>query len=205
MKKLLCILLILCFAGCSAQENFEKTDITISEIESGESSFIKSESGTSGSEENIFRSTKELAEYFLANPELCEYIPEKDGKIEIWVPDNVPEGFGLDMIRISGSYVFYYYGKEETEDPADMFVLEWAFRTGTGEKLLENTVKMYGLTEIAEKPGYYAGAVYSVETGEQSALKIYWAEDGFCFSASVPMRYAEDYGSLPDFAKKEMF
>lgn len=197
MKKLLCVLLIFCLAGCSPAENLPETDITISGIETE-----KSEAAESYTEENIFRSPEELAEYFNKNPELLEYIEEEDGGTGICVPRNLPEKYELSMIRLSGSYVTYFY--ENGENPAETFLLEWAFKAPDAEKFLQNSLN-FSSEEIAVRPGSYASPQFSAETGEQIGWKIIWTDEGFCFTAIVSGEIFESFKNGTDFVEKRIF
>ena len=200
MKKLLCVLLIFCLAGCSGAENPEKTEINIEKIESESSRDSKSEN--TASEEGVFCSFGELAGYLAENPELCGYFSDEGGRIRLFVPENLPEKYKLNSIKIHGSYITYHY--ENTENPAEFFKLEWAFKVTDAEKFLENSLN-FSSSEIAEKPGSFVSAVYSAETGEREAFKIIWAEDGFCFSATAAEEILESFKNGMDFVKQEVY
>ena len=200
MKKLLCFLLVFCLAGCSMAENPKKTDINITETES-ESSPV-SESKNTASEEGVFRSFGELAGYLSGNPELREFFTDENGRICLCVPENLPEKYKPDMIKIHGSYITFNY--ENAENPAEFFKLEWAFKVTDAEKFLKNSLN-FTYSEIAERPGSYVSSVYSEETGEREAFKILWAEEGFCFSAIVSEEIFENFKNGTDLVKKEIY
>ncbi|MBR5310258.1 MAG: hypothetical protein IKU42_03950, partial [Oscillospiraceae bacterium] len=103
MKKLLCILLVFCLAGCSVTDETDKTDINVSKIEL--EIVIPSES--SASEEGFFHSYGELAGYLSVNPELCEFFADETGRISLCVPNNLPEKYKFNSIKIHGSYITY--------------------------------------------------------------------------------------------------
>ena len=131
MKKILCILLILCFAGCSVTEIPENTDINISKIES--ETIIPS--AGSISEEGAFSSYDELAGYLYGNPEFREFFTDENGMICLCVPENLPEKYKLNSIKIHGSYITYSF--ENSENPAEIFKLEWPFKVTDAEKFLQ--------------------------------------------------------------------
>ena len=198
MKKLLCILLFFCLAGCSVTDETDKTDIDISKIES--ETVITSES--SASEEGVFYSYGELAGYLSVNPELCEFFTDENGRISLCVPENIPEKYKLNYIKIHGSYITYSF--ENSENPAEIFKLEWSFKVTDAEKFLHNSLN-FNYSEIEERPGSYVSSVYSAETGEQEAFKIIWFEDGFCFSAIVSAEIFESFKNGTDLVKKEIY
>ena len=198
MKKLLCILLFFCLAGCSAIDETDKTDINVSKIES--ETVITSES--SASEEGFFYSYGELAGYLSVNPELCEFFTDENGRISLCVLDNLPEKYKFNSIKIHGSYITYSF--ENSENPAEIFKLEWPFKVTDAEKFLQNSLN-FTYSEIAERPGCYISSVYSEETGEQEAFKIIWVEDGFCFSAIVSEEIFESFKNGTDLVKKEIY
>ena len=198
MKKLLCILLVFCLAGCSVTDETDKTDINISKIES--ETVITSES--SASEESFFHSYGELAGYLSVNPELCEFFMDENGRISLCVPDNLPEKYKFNSIKIQGSYITYNF--ENSENPAEIFKLEWSFKSTDAEKFLQNSLN-FTYFKIEERPGSYVSAVYSAETGEQEAFKIIWFEDGFCFSAIVSDEIFESFKNGTDLVKKEIY
>lgn len=195
MKKLLCILLVFCLAGCSVTDETDKADINVSKIES--ETVITSES--SASEEGFFYSYGELAGYLSVNPELCEFFTDENGRISLCVPDNLPEKYKFNSIKIHGSYITYNF--ENSENPAEIFKLEWPFKVTDAEKFLQNSLN-FTYSEIEERPGSYVSAVYSAETGEQEAFKIIWVEDGFCFSAIVSDEIFENFKNGTDLVKK---
>ena len=198
MKKLLCILLVFCLAGCSVNDETDKTDINVSKIES--ETVITSES--SASEEGFFYSYGELAGYLSVNPELCEFFTDENGRISLCVPENIPEKYKLNSIKIYGSYITYNF--ENSENPAEIFKLEWPFKVTDAEKFLQNSLN-FTYSEIEERPGSYVSYVYSTETGECEAFKILWTEDGFCFSAIVSEEILEGFKNGTDLVKKEIY
>ncbi len=198
MKKLFCILLVFCLAGCSVTDETDKTDINISKIES--ETVITSES--SASEEGVFYSYGELAGYLSVNPELCEFFTDENGRISLCVPDNLPEKYKFNSIKIHGSYITYIF--ENSENPAEIFKLEWSFKATDAEKFLQNSLN-FTYSEIEERPGSYVSAVYSAETGEQETLRILWTEDGFCFSVIVSEEIFESFKNGTDLVKKEIY
>ena len=198
MKKLLCILLIFCLAGCSVNDDTDKTDINISKIESGTA--VSSESSVS--EENVFYSYEELAEYLSENPELCDYFTDANGKISLCVPQNLMEKYKLNSIKIHGSYITYSF--VNLENSAEIFKLEWPFKVTDTEKFLQNSLN-FTYSEIEERPGSYVSSVYSTETGEQEAFKILWTEDGFCFSAIVSDEIFENFKNGTGMIEKQIF
>ena len=103
MKKLLCILLFFCLAGCSAIDETDKTDINVSKIES--ETVITSES--SASEEGFFYSYGELAGYLSVNPELCEFFTDEKRNV-VSVTDN---GDGT-ITAVIESHVYYMDDKD---------------------------------------------------------------------------------------------
>ena len=197
MKKLLCILLIFCLAGCSGTENPAKNNIEISKIETG-----KSETAESLSEENIFGSFEELEEFLAGNSGFSEVVTDENGKIRLFVPQNLPEKYKLKMIKIHGSYITYFY--ENPENPAEIFNLEWPFMVTDAKKFLENSLN-FSYSEITERPGTYVLPVYSVETGEQDAFKISWIKEESCFSATVSEEVFKNFKNGTDLIKKEIF
>ncbi len=198
MKKLLCILLVFCLAGCSVTDETDKTDINISKIES--ETVITSES--SASEESFFHSYGELAGYLSVNPELCEFFKDENGRISLCVPDNLPEKYKFNSIKIHGSYITYSF--ENSENPAEIFKLEWPFKVTDAEKFLQNS-RNFTYSEIEGRPGSYVSSVYSTETGKQETLKILWTEDGFCFSAIVSEEIFESFKNETELVKKEIY
>ena len=198
MKKLLCILLVFCLAGCSVTDETDKTDINVSKIES--ETVITSES--SASEEGFFYSYGELAGYLSVNPELCEFFTDENGRISLCVPENIPEKYKLNSIKIHGSYITYSF--ENSQNPEESFKLEWPFKVTDAEKFLQDSLN-FTYSEIEERSGSYVSSVYSAETGEQEAFKIIWFEDGFCFSAIVSEEILEGFKNGTDLVKKEIY
>ena len=198
MKKLLCILLVFCLAGCSVTDETDKADINVSKIES--ETVITSES--SASEEGFFYSYGELAGYLSVNPELCEFFTDENGRISLCVPENIPEKYKLNSIKIHGSYITYSF--ENSQNPEESFKLEWPFKVTDAEKFLQNSLN-FNYSEIEERPGSYVSAVYSAETGEQEAFKIFWTENGLCFSAIVSEEIIEGFRNGTDLVKKEIY
>lgn len=198
MKKLLCILLVFCLAGCSVTDETDKTDINVSKIES--ETVIPSES--SASEEGFFYSYGELAGYLSVNPELCEFFTDENGRISLCVPENLPEKYKFNSIKIHGSYITYNF--ENSENPAEIFKLEWSFEATDAEKFLQNSLN-FTYSEIEERPGSYVSSVYSTETGEQEAFKTLWTEDGFCFSAIVSEEIFENFKNGTGMIEKQIF
>ncbi len=198
MKKLLCILLVFCLAGCSVTDETDKTDINVSKIES--ETVITSES--SASEEGFFYSYGELAGYLSVNPELCEFFTDENGRISLCVPENITEKYKLNSIKIHGSYITYSF--ENSQNLEESFKLEWPFKVTDAEKFLQNSLN-FTYSEIEKRPGSYVSAVYSAETGEQEAFKIIWFEDGFCFSANVSEEIFESFKNGTDLVKKEIY
>ena len=198
MKKILCILLILCFAGCSVTEIPENTDINISKIES--ETIIPS--AGSISEEGAFSSYDELAGYLYGNPEFREFFTDENGMICLCVPENLPEKYTLNSIKIHGSYITYNF--KNSENPAEIFKLEWPFKVTDAEKFLQNSLN-FTYSEIEERPGSYVSSVYSTETGEREAFKIIWVENGLCFSAIVSEEIFENFKNGTELVKKEIY
>ena len=198
MKILICIFLTLCIAGCSVTDETDKTDINVLKIES--ETVITSES--SASEEGFFHSYGELAGYLSANPELCEFFTDENGRISLCVPENIPEKYKLNSIKIHGSYITYNF--ENSENPAEIFKLEWPFKVTDDEKFLQNSLN-FTYSEIEERPGSYVSSVYSTETGEKEAFKIIWVENGFCFSAIVSEEIFENFKNGTDMIEKQIF
>ena len=198
MKKLLCILLVFCLAGCSVTDETDKTDINVSKIES--ETVITSES--SASEEGFFHSYGELAGYLSVNPELCEFFTDENGRISLCVPENIPEKYKLNSIKIHGSYITYSF--ENSQNPTEIFKLEWPFKVTDAEKFLQDSLN-FTYSEIEERPGSYVSSVYSAETGEQEAFKILWTENGLCFSAFVSDEIFESFKNGTDLVKKEIY
>ena len=196
MKVLICIFLTLCITGCSVTEIPENTDINISKIESG--TVVSSESSIS--EEGAFSSYEELAGYLYGNPEFREFFTDENGVICLFVPGNLPYKYKLNSIKIHGSYITYNF--KNSENPAEIFKLEWPFKATDAEKFLQNSLN-FTYSEIEERPGSYVSSVYSTETGEQEAFKILWAEDGFCFSAIVSEEILESFRSGTELVRKE--
>ena len=198
MKILICIFLTLCITGCSVTEIPENTDINISKIES--ETVVSSESSIN--EEGAFSSYDELAGYISEDPALCEFFTNENGMICLCVPENLPEKYTLNSIKIHGSYITYNF--VNFENSAEIFKLEWPFKVTDAEKFLENSLN-FTYSEIEERPGSYVSSVYSMETGEQEAFKIIWVEDGFCFSAIVSEEIIEGFRNGTDLVKKEIY
>ena len=198
MKVLICIFLTFCITGCSVTEIPEKTDINISEIESG--TIIPSESSIS--EEGAFSSYDELAGYLYGNPEFREFFTDENGMICLCVPKNLPEKYTLNSIKIHESYITYSF--KNSESPAEIFKLEWPFKVTDAEKFLQNSLN-FTYSAIEERPGSYVSSVYSTETGEQEAFKILWTEDGFCFSAIVSEEILEGFKNGTGMIEKQIF
>ena len=150
----------------------------------------------------FFYSYGELAGYLSVNPELCEFFTDENRRISLCVPDNLPEKYKFNSIKIHGSYITYSF--ENSENPAEIFKLEWPFKVTDAEKFLQNSLN-FTYSEIAERPGCYISSVYSEETGEQEAFKIIWVEDGFCFSAIVSEEIFESFKNGTDLVKKEIY
>ena len=198
MKILLCIFLTLYITGCSVTEIPEKTDINISKIESG--TVILSDGSIS--EEGAFCSYDELAGYISGKPELYEFFMDENGRICLCVPENLPEKYTLSSIKIHGSYITYCF--VNSENPAEIFKLEWPFKATDAEKFLQNSLSST-YSEIEERPGSYVSSVYLSETEKQEAFKIIWLEDGFCFSAIVSEEIFENFKNGTEFVKKEIY
>ena len=162
----------------------------------------KSEDPESYAEENVFYSAEELAEYFNKNQKLREYAAEENGGLAICVPQNLPEKYRLNMIRLSGSYVTYHY--ENAENPGEKFLLEWAFKVTDAKKFLQNSLN-FASEEIAERPGSYVSPQFSAETGEQNGWKIFWTKEGFCFAAIVTDEIFESFKKGTDLSEKQIF
>ena len=197
MKILFCIFLTFCIAGCSVTEIPEKTDINISKIESG--TVIPSDGSIS--EEGAFCSYSELAGYISEDPALCEFFTDENGMICFCVPKNLPEKYTLNSIKIHGSYITYSF--KNSDNQAEIFMLEWPFKVIDSEKFLQNSLN-FAYSEIEERPGSYVSSVYSMETGEQEAFKIIWVEDGFCFSAIVSEEIIEGFKNGTELVEKEI-
>ena len=197
MKVLICIFLTLCIAGCSVTEIPEKADINISKIES--ETVVSSESSIN--EEGAFSSYSELAGYISEDPALCEFFTDENGMICLYVPKNLPEKYTLNSIKIHGSYITY--NLKNSDNQAEIFKLEWAFKVTDAEKFLQNSLN-FTYSEIEERPGSYVSSVYSTETGEQEAFKILWTEDGFCFSAIVSDEIFENFKNGTEMVKKQI-
>ena len=170
--------------------------------ENHEGSLEIKENSNPYSEEGIFKSVKELAEYLLSNPDFCERITEENGGIKICFPNNLPEKYTFSKIRLSGSYITYYY--KNVENPEEIFALEWAFRVSDAEKFLQNSLN-YNYEEITERRGSYVSPNYSTETGEQNGWKIIWVKKGFCFTAIVSDEIFENFKNGTDLVKKEIY
>ena len=198
MKILICIFLTLCITGCSVTEIPENTDINISKIES--ETVVSSESSIN--EEGAFSSYDELAGYISEDPALCEFFTNENGMICLCVPENLPEKYTLNSIKIHGSYITYNF--VNFENSAEIFKLEWPFKVTDAEKFLENSLN-FTYSEIEERPGSYVSSVYSMETGEQEAFKIIWVEDGFCFSAIVSDEIFENFKNGTGMIEKQIF
>ena len=173
-----------------------------SESESKAESSSVVESENTASEEGVFSSYGELAGYLSGNPELREFFMNENGMICLCVPENLPEKYKLNSIKIHGSYITYSF--ENSENPAEIFKLEWPFKVTDAEKFLQNSLN-FTYSEIAERPGSYVSSVYSSETGEREAFKIIWVEDGFCFSAIVSEEILEGFKNGTNLIKKEIY
>ena len=152
MKILICIFLTLCITGCSVTEIPENTDINISKIES--ETVVSSESSIN--EEGAFSSYDELAGYISEDPALCEFFTNENGMICLCVPENLPEKYTLNSIKIHGSYITYNF--VNFENSAEIFKLEWPFKVTDAEKFLENSLN-FTYSEIEERPGSYVSSV----------------------------------------------
>lgn len=206
MKKLICLVLVfaIMLTACSKPEE-KMADFSESIlIEEGlaSDSFSEAEDFLPCSEEGVFCSNEALVKHLLENLELCEYLKTENEEVFICVPKNLPEKYKLNMIRISGSYITYYY--ENPENTAEFFNLEWPFKVTDAEKSLQNSLN-FTYSEIAERPGSYVSSVYSIENGEQEAFKILWTEEGFCFSAIVSEEIFNSFKSGTDLVKRESY
>lgn len=173
-----------------------------SESESKDESSSVVESENTASEEGAFSSYDELAGYLSENPELCEFFTNENGMICLYVPENLPEKYTLNSIKIHGSYITYSF--VNLENPTEIFKFEWPFKVTDAEKFLQNSLN-FTYSEIEEIPGSYVSSVYSTETGEQEAFKIIWVENGLCFSAIVSEEIFENFKNGTELVKKEIY
>ena len=205
---LLCVFLMV---GCQS-DNFEEKDIIISNYEntSDNSSSENSKNETiCYSEEHIFTSLEEMADYLGNSAETKNYVLSSTKQVEIYSPKSIPSGYDLEYIRLNGSYITYHYKTEDYINSSEAKAIERnqnstnkntpSISQATEQNTLQKELDELGQEEFIKKYGLSSADIEEIQD-ISTTIKMEWA-----FKASDGKKLLENSKNMFSLIEMEAF
>lgn len=180
---LLCVFLTV---GCQS-DNIEEKDIVISNYDnpSSYSSSGNPENETvCYSEEHIFASLEEMADYLGNSTERENYVLSSTKQVEIYSPKSIPNGYDLKYIRLNGSYITYHYKTEDYIDSREEKSVDGnqnstnkktpSISHATEQNTLQKELDELGQDEFIKKYGLSSADIEEIQD-ISTTIKMEWA------------------------------